>query len=64
LAVLDREAQAVASGAARCLSQVLDIGTHAAGRVTATLSQQEKNNSADLQRKRVNISGFICTAAR
>jgi hypothetical protein len=29
----------------------------------ATLSQQDKNNSADLQRGRVNISGFICTVA-
>jgi hypothetical protein len=27
----------------------------------ATLLQQEKNNSADVQRGRVNISGFICT---
>jgi hypothetical protein len=26
----------------------------------ATLSQQEKNNSADVQRGRVNITGFIC----
>jgi hypothetical protein len=29
----------------------------------ATLSQQEKNNSADLQRGSVNITGFICTVA-
>jgi hypothetical protein len=29
----------------------------------ATLSQQEKNNSADAQRGRVNISGFVCTVA-
>jgi hypothetical protein len=29
----------------------------------ATLSQQEKNNSADVRRGRVNISGFICTVA-
>jgi hypothetical protein len=29
----------------------------------ATLSQQEKRNSADMQRGRVNISGFICTAS-
>jgi hypothetical protein len=27
----------------------------------ATLLQQEKSNSADVQRGRVNISGFICT---
>jgi hypothetical protein len=26
----------------------------------ATLSQQEKKDSADVQRGRVNISGFIC----
>jgi hypothetical protein len=25
----------------------------------ATLTQQEKNNSADVQRGRVNITGFI-----
>jgi hypothetical protein len=29
----------------------------------ATLSQQENNNSADLQRDRANISGFIGTVA-
>jgi hypothetical protein len=29
----------------------------------ATLPQQEKNNSADVHRERVNISGFICTVA-
>jgi hypothetical protein len=29
----------------------------------ATLSQQEKGNSAGLQRGRVNISGFIGTVA-
>jgi hypothetical protein len=29
----------------------------------ATLSQQEKNNSADVKRGRVNISGFICRVA-
>jgi hypothetical protein len=28
-----------------------------------TLSQQEKNNSADVQRERVNVSGFIFTVA-
>jgi hypothetical protein len=27
----------------------------------STLSQQEKKNSTDVQRGRVNISGFICT---
>jgi hypothetical protein len=29
----------------------------------ATLSQQEKSNSADARRGRANISGFICTVA-
>jgi hypothetical protein len=29
----------------------------------ATLSQQEKNDTADVQRGRVYISGFICTVA-
>jgi hypothetical protein len=29
----------------------------------ATLSQQEKNNSADVRQGRVNLSGFVCTAA-
>jgi hypothetical protein len=29
----------------------------------AALSQQEKNNSADVRRGRANISGFICTVA-
>jgi hypothetical protein len=29
----------------------------------ATLSQQEKNNSADVLRGRANIPGFICTVA-
>ena len=27
----------------------------------ATLPQQEKNNSADVQRGKINIPGFICT---
>jgi hypothetical protein len=62
--VLDRDAQAVARGAARCASQVLDRGARAGGAVTpiafdkvgsaAMLPQQEKNNSADVQR-----GGFI-----
>jgi hypothetical protein len=29
----------------------------------ATLSQQEKRNLADAQRRRADISGFICTVA-
>jgi hypothetical protein len=30
---------------------------------TAKLPQQEKNNSADVQRGRVNITGFMCRVA-
>jgi hypothetical protein len=30
----------------------------------ATLLQQEKNNSVDVQQSRVNFTGFICTVAR
>jgi hypothetical protein len=30
----------------------------------ATLSQQEKNNSEDVRRGRVHITGFIYTVAR
>jgi hypothetical protein len=30
----------------------------------ATLPQQEKNDSVNVQRGKVNISGFICTVAR
>jgi hypothetical protein len=35
----------------------------AAARGAATLRQHEKKNSADLQRKRENITGFICSVA-
>jgi hypothetical protein len=62
--VLHRGAQAAARGGVRCASQVIDRGTQAAARSTATLPQQEKSNSADLQRSRVNMNGFICTVAR
>jgi hypothetical protein len=31
---------------------------------TATLSQQEKSNSADEKRSRVNFTGFFYTVAR
>jgi hypothetical protein len=41
---------------ATCLSQFAEASA-------ATLSQQEKNNSADVRRERVNISGIICTVA-
>jgi hypothetical protein len=34
------------------------------GRGAATLSQQERNNSADMQRSKVNVTGFIFTVAR
>jgi hypothetical protein len=63
--ILDRGAQAVSRGAARCASQVLGRGAKAVSRGAAALPQQEKNNSTDLQRKKkLNITGFICSAAR
>jgi hypothetical protein len=40
-----------------CLLQFAKAGS------AATLPQQEKNNSEDLQRGRVYIAGFICTVA-
>jgi len=57
--ILDRGAQAVARGAARNASQVLDRSAQAVARGAATLSQQGENNSADVQRSTVNITGFI-----
>ena len=57
--VLDHSAQAVARGAARNASQVLDRSAQAVARGAATLSQQGENNSADVQRSTVNITGFI-----
>jgi hypothetical protein len=56
--ILDRGAKAVACGAVRCASQVLDRYTQAA-RGAATLLHQEKNNSVDLQRNSLNVTGFI-----
>jgi len=50
--VLDRGAHAVASGTARSLSQVIDLGVQAVARVAAILSQQEKTTSTDVQRKK------------
>jgi hypothetical protein len=47
----------------RCASQELYRGAQVAAPGAATLSQQEKNNSAESQRSRVNITGFICTVA-
>jgi len=41
------------------LSQVIDRGAQAVSRGAATLSQQEKYNSADVQRRKVTITGFI-----
>jgi len=48
--------QADARGDARCASQVLDRGAQFVARGAATLSQQEKNNSVDLQRSRANFT--------
>jgi hypothetical protein len=62
--VLDRGAQAVDRGIARCASQVLFRGTQAVARGAAALSQQEKNNSADVQPNGVNITDGICLVAR
>jgi hypothetical protein len=59
LQVLDRGSQVVARGAVRCASQVLDRYTQAAARGAATLLHQEKNNSVDLQRNSLNVTGFI-----
>jgi hypothetical protein len=61
LQVLDRSAQAEARGAARCALQERDRGAQAVARGTVSLSQQEETNSGDVQRERVNISGFTCT---
>jgi hypothetical protein len=57
--VLDRGANAVARGIARCALQVLYRGIQAVARGAATLSQQEKNNSADVQRNGVNVADVI-----
>jgi hypothetical protein len=38
-------------------------GRKKAGGEAKTLFQQEKNNLADVQRSRVNFTGFICTVA-
>jgi hypothetical protein len=48
--------------------QVLDRGARAGAQTAAcgdaTLSQQEKNNSADEQKNRVDINSFISADAR
>jgi hypothetical protein len=54
---------AVARAAARCASQVLDLGAQAVARGAAKLLQQDKKKSSDLQRSRINKTGFICTMA-
>jgi hypothetical protein len=62
--LLDRGAQAVARGAARCFSQALDLGAQVVTRGAATLLQQEKSDSEDFQRSRVNITDCICKVER
>jgi hypothetical protein len=62
--VLGRGAQPVARGAARCASQVLCCNAQAVARGAATLTQQEKNKSANVQRNRVNITGCICAVVK
>jgi hypothetical protein len=78
--VLERGAQAVARGGARCTSQVFDLVAQAAARGclllvldrdaqivargAATLSQQEKKNSADVQRSRMNSTRVQYLIAR
>jgi hypothetical protein len=61
---IDRGVQAVARGGACCASQVLDHGAHVDARDAEMLPHQENNNSVDVQRSIVNITGFICTVAR
>jgi hypothetical protein len=46
------------------LPQVLDCGAHAVSRGAATLPRQEKSNSADVQRSRVNNTGSIGAVER
>jgi hypothetical protein len=46
------------------MSQVLDRGAQAVARGAGALSQQEKNNSADVHRSKVNITDFIRTVPR
>jgi hypothetical protein len=48
--VLDHDAQAIARGTARCVSQVHGRGAQADARGAAQVPQQEKNCSADVQR--------------
>jgi hypothetical protein len=55
---------AIARGAALYAPQILDRGAQAAARGAATMPQHEKKNSADVQRNRVNITGFTCSVER
>jgi hypothetical protein len=58
---LTRDAQVLGRGAqadARGSAQVLDRGAKAAA-ASATLSQQEKSNFADEQRKRANFTRML-----
>jgi hypothetical protein len=55
---------AVARGTARCASQVLGRGAQAIARGAATLPQQEKNNSADVQKNREKNTGFFFAVVR
>jgi hypothetical protein len=56
--VLDLYAQVAARGAARCASQLLERCAKAASRGAAALLQQEKGNSAEVQRTGVYETGF------
>jgi hypothetical protein len=62
--VLERGAKAAARGAACCTPQVLDRGAQVDARGATTLPQQEKINSVNVQRRRVNITGCISTVVR
>jgi hypothetical protein len=53
--VVERGAQAAARGGARCFSKIIERGAQAVA-AAATLSQQEKINSADVQRKNANCT--------
>jgi hypothetical protein len=51
-------------GAAHIASQLPDRGAQATSPGAATLPQQEKKNSADVQRDRASIIGFTCKEVR
>jgi hypothetical protein len=62
--LLHRGAQAAARDAACCAAQVLGRGAQAAARGASALPQQEKGNSADVQRNGLSIAGYICKVVR